>query len=294
MIRSYPASRAVQFARFAGLLIVSCLLPAAPAAAQEAAEKTNPIGIKGDFDSATKKISVWRYEPSTTGKYPAVVMLHGCDGWEQMKAYEWAAQGLVKAGHVVLLIRYYDRTGTTDKVPDAQRNAFVRWLKEGAAPGAKDEARDHFDQWIETVADAVKYARTMPNVDAKRIGIVGFSLGGYLAMSAAPRCNVGAVVEMFGGVPKEKHETLNGMPPAFIVHGDKDTVVSVDEAYLACGLVRAQNQLAEIRILKGVGHAGLIPGTEIPNVLMLSQARSSMTDFFRTHLSDRSIALAGQ
>jgi carboxymethylenebutenolidase len=149
----------------------------------------------------------------------------------------------------------------------------------------KDDARDHFDQWIATVSNAVAYARTLPNVDPQRVGLVGFSLGGYLALSAAPQCNVGAVVEMFGGIPKEKQNELDAMPPTLIVHGNKDAIVPVDEAYTAHRLLLNKARTTEIQILEGVGHACLLPGTELPDLGKALQARTAMTQFFRTHLT---------
>jgi dienelactone hydrolase len=253
--------------------------------AQNAGKGDALIAVKDYFESAEKKISVLRFEPAGGGRHSAVVMLHGCDGWGQLNAYKFAAEDLVKDGHVVLLIRYYDRTDTPDKFPVAQRNAFTRWLKEGAAQGVKGDARDHFDQWIATVSDAVAYARTLTNVDPQRVGLVGFSLGGYLALSAAPRCNVGAVVEMFGGVPKEKQNELGAMPPTLIVHGNKDAIVPVDEAYTTYRRLLDKAQTTEIQILEGVGHACLRPGTELPDFGKALQARTAMTKFFRTYLA---------
>jgi carboxymethylenebutenolidase len=254
--------------------------------AQAAGKEDALIWTKDCFDSAGKKISVRRYGPAGGGKHPAVVMLGGQDGWGQIVAYEFATRDLVEKGFVVLLIRYYDRTDTPERVPVQLQAAFEKWLKEGAPEGVKNDARDHFEEWIATVADAVAYARKLPNVDANRVGIVGFSLGGYLALSAAPRCNppVGAVVEMLGGIPKEKRENLGKLPPTLIVHGNKDRVVPVDEAYLAFGLLRERKQAVEIRIIENADHGFCFPGTDKPNPLKLYEARKEMTKYFVAHL----------
>ena len=145
-----------------------------------------------------------------------------------------------------------------------------------------NEARRCFDEWIATVRDAVAYVRTLPNVDADRVGIAGFSLGGYLALASAPQCNppVRAVVEMFGGVPEEKARNLGRMPPTLIVHGRVDDIVSVSEAFKAAGLILAQKQRVEIQIHENVGHVCSYPGTTMPNMKELTLARNRMADFF--------------
>jgi dienelactone hydrolase len=292
MFRIAPVLRAVRVALIGGFVLVTCLLWTGPAAAHEASKKVVMIETKDSFQSGNKTINVLKFEPSCGGKQrPVVVMLHGQDGWGQILAYRYAAEGLVQAGHVVLLIRYYDRTDTKERLPINQLNSIARWLKGDAAKNERNEARDHFDEWIETVADAVAYARTLPNVDRQRVGLVGFSLGGYLALSAAPQCNppVGAVVEMFGGLPTEKRKNLGPMPPTLIVHGADDDVVPVDEAYKAFGFLWARKPTAELLILNKTGHACCYPGTALPNPVKLNQARDAMTEFFQTQMSDGAV-----
>src|SRR5262249_55197499 len=150
---------------------------------------------------------VLRFAPPGGGNRPAVILVHGCDGGTQMWAYRFAAEGLVQTGHVAILIRYYDRTKTPDKVQPEQQMEFSRWLK---GEFQNDEASKHFDQWVATISDAVAYARGLDGVDATRVGIAGFSFGGYLAAAAAPKCDppVGAVVNMFGGLAESTRKHL--------------------------------------------------------------------------------------
>jgi dienelactone hydrolase len=57
---------------------------------------------------------------------------------------------------------------------------------------------------MKTLWDAVSFVSRQPQVDPQRIGLLGFSVGGYLALSAsAIDSRIRAVVEFFGGMPKE-------------------------------------------------------------------------------------------
>ncbi len=250
-------------------------------------DRVPAAGVKGSFQSGEVDIRFLRFDPPGSGKRPAVILLHGADGWSQLPGYRFAAGGLTTNGQVAILIRFYDRTKTPDQITPKERAEFVGWLKGEAADQKKCRARCHFEAWEETVRDAVAYTRTLANVDRDRVAIAGFSLGGYLAFSSAPACDppVKAVVEMFGGLPEERRKKLGNLPPTLIVHGDEDDVVSVTEAYKAAGFVLSQKQQTVLEIQKGMGHACCPPGSDKANLAELIKARDLMTRFLNKHLA---------
>src|SRR5262245_29008292 len=239
-------------------------------------------GIADEFKSGDATIHVLRFDCPGTEKRPAVIMLHGADGWAPMTGFKFAASGLNASGFNAILIRYYDRT-KTDKISDKERADFIKWLRGEATDEKENASRQLFEESIEVVRDAVAYVRKLPNVDASRIGIVGFSLGGYLALAAAPKIDppIQAVVEMFGGLPQEYCKKLGKVPPTLIVHGEEDDVVPVSEAYKAAGVILAQKQQVAIEIQKGVGHVCCPPGKDEPDKFELLKARGHMTSFFK-------------
>jgi carboxymethylenebutenolidase len=247
-----------------------------------------PAAKEDKFQSGSATVQALRFEPAGEGKRPAVILLHGADGWASspMAGLRFAAAGLNDKGQIAVLIRYFDRTKTPDRISPEQRADFVRWLRGDAIHEKENESRKHFEQWMETVRDAVAYVRKLPNVDPDRVAIAGFSLGGYLALSAAPTVKppVKAVVEMFGGLPEEYRKKLGKMPPTLIVHGEEDDVISVNEAYKAAGIVLAQKQQVVIEIHKGVGHVCCPPGKDSPDIFELQKARNHMTSFLRKQL----------
>lgn len=239
------------------------------------------------FVSGDAHIQAVRFEPiGASGKRPAVLMLHGSDGWEQMKAYRFVGNDLAAQGHVAILIRYYDRTGTPDEISPEQRGEFLRWLNGKAIKEKDHPARRYFEEWIDTVSDAAAYARGLKHVDERRIGLVGFSLGGYLAVAAAARehLRITALVEMFGGVPVEYRNKVRTLPPSLIVHGEEDDIVPVREADALIGLLTQKKQRFEAEIYPQVGHVFLIPGTDLPNPVLMLAGRDRMTAFFNKHL----------
>ena len=74
-----------------------------------------------------------------------------------------------------------------------------------------------------TLADAMVHAKILPGTDATRIGLLGFSLGGYLCLRNRALTNV--LVEFFAPIFLGIGTTGNPGLHAQIHHGEADTLV---------------------------------------------------------------------
>jgi len=84
---------------------------------------------------------------------------------------------------------------------------------------------------------------------------MGFSLGAYLSLSASTiDSRIRAVVEFFGGLPKEMKLFMKRLCPVLILHGETDQTVPVEEAYHLQRLLEKKQIPYEIQIYPGVGH----------------------------------------
>jgi carboxymethylenebutenolidase len=134
------------------------------------------------------------------------------------------------------VLRYFDRTGTTEA---HDRNIIFR----------------HFFVWMKTLWDAVSFVTLQPGVDPQRIGLLGFSLGAYLALSqAAIDSRIQTVVEFFGGLPKEVKLFSRRLCPVLILHGEADQTVPVEEAHHLQRVLERKKIAYEMQIYPGVGH----------------------------------------
>jgi carboxymethylenebutenolidase len=148
------------------------------------------------FTSGGKSIALDCYFPANAGRFPAVIALHGSGGNHESMS-EPASQ-LAARGFAVFVVHYFDRTGTTTATD--KRTIF-----------------GSFPAWGKTVWDAIGHVAKHPHVDAERIGLLGFSLGGYLALSVASvDSRVKVVVEFFGGLPREMKLFMRRLCPVLI------------------------------------------------------------------------------
>jgi dienelactone hydrolase len=267
MFKMFPNQRVIgrswSAARHAGCVpasLAALALWLVPALAEPPAPVTAKIEESvTTFESGGQAIHVRHFEPAVAGKCPAIVLLHGTDGPGSDKdLLHCAARRFAARGYHVLFVHYFDRTGGGK----GAGVLFQKCLNGTATKEQRTAARARFRAWEATVGDAVTYARTLPGVDGRRVGLVGFSLGAYLALSVAADANlrVAAVVEFFGGLPRETREDLRVLPPVVGFHGDEDRTVPVKEAEDLRDLLAAKRLVGEVQIYKGVGHVFLKEG----------------------------------
>jgi len=187
------------------------------------------------FQSGGKPTRLDAYLPPDTpaDPLPAVVALYGAGG--NISGMEQYASMLAAQGFAVYLLHYFDRTGTES----ADKPTILR----------------NFPLWMKTLWDAISFIETQPRVDGKRIALLGFSLGAYLSLANSPIDHrVQAVVEFFGGMPKEIHLFMRRLCPVLFLHGEADATVPVAEAYQLQKLLEKKGIPYEMKIYPGAGH----------------------------------------
>jgi dienelactone hydrolase len=185
------------------------------------------------FMSGGKSICLDAYVPNAPHPLPAVMALHGSGGG--VAGMDKSATLLAERGFAVFVLHYFDRTDTTyaDK-PTILRN---------------------FPAWMKTLWDAVSFVEKQPAVDPQRIALLGFSLGAYLSLAnSSIDGRVKAVVEFFGGLPREMKLFMRRLCPTLILHGEDDPTVPVSEAHNLQRLLEEKGVPHEIKIYPGAGH----------------------------------------
>lgn len=180
-------------------------------------------------------IALDAFVPASNGaRLPTIVSLYGSGGDHAGMAEP--ATHFAEHGFAVYVLHYFDRTNH-ETVND--KSTILR----------------HFPAWGKTVWDAISVIEKLPEVDPTRIGLLGFSLGAYLALSeAAVDPRVQAVVEFYGGFPKEMKFFMRRLCPTLILHGEADATIPVEEAYHLRDLLEKKQIPYEMQIYPGIGH----------------------------------------
>jgi dienelactone hydrolase len=188
------------------------------------------------FTSGGTRIAVERFDAAGGGRRPAILLLHGADGFTRGDGrYRLGAQVLAAAGYHVFLPHYLERTGQAR----ASHSTIGR----------------NFPLWRETVGDGLDFVERQPGVDARRIGVVGTSLGGALGVTlAAADRRVRALVNYFGFLPETLPEKASRLPPTLVLHGARDAIVPVANAHALEALLRRRGVPHEVHVYPDQAH----------------------------------------
>jgi carboxymethylenebutenolidase len=213
------------------------------------------------FVSGGKKIGVQVFAKEGKDRRAAILVLHSSAGTLFGKAeMEAIARRYAREGYVAFFVHYFDRTGT-----------------KFAGAAAIDRK---WPVWQETVQDAMNYVARNPAVKPKEIGMFGFSLGAYLAVSVGsqdPR--VKAVAEVAGGVFLHNERNMHRMPPILVLHGEADQRVPIRYSRELVQEIRALGRKPVVHYYPGEQHV-LSPAA-------IADATERSVKFFRKNLPVR-------
>jgi len=193
------------------------------------------------YQSSARSYFGYLFRPAGSGPFPAMLVLHSAGGLsDHERAY---GRWLADQGYVAFVTDYFAPVDVTPRTFDA---TFP------------------FDVVREDLARAVDCVRSLAYVDNSRVGAVGFSLGGYFALTLGTREDVHAVIGYYAGTglvydpiadrnPMMTSLATQMSAPVLLLHGDADIGFTVIGA-LQDSLMRAGKR-SQLVPYPGVGHA---------------------------------------
>ena len=226
-------------------------------------------GEQFNVTSGQDSLPVSRYAAAVDGKRPAVIVLHGSRGIElRARAYERYADALTARGIDTYFLRYMTPADTA------------------ALTSTSHESREayettRFDGWADTVATTA--TAVLGRSDSSgRIGLLGFSLGSYIAAEAAARdARIAALAVLYGGMPHAMTTKVKHLPPLIALHGEADKNVPIAEGRHLVALAKSVGAETEFVPYPGKAH-GFDFSDADP---MTSDAIDRVTRFFQAKLA---------
>ncbi|MEP7000906.1 MAG: dienelactone hydrolase family protein [bacterium] len=215
------------------------------------------------FISGGHTITADVFAPVSAGRHPAVLILHGTFGLLPPFGADIISFGqfLEAKGIVAVIPHYFERTNTAAGPP---------------GPTMLEE----LPAWRTACADALQFVRVHSAINAGRLGMIGFSLGGNLALELAMNPPSGvtlkAIVDFFGPtIAPPVHGNRAALPPVLIHHGADDAIVPIENSLRLVQELRAAGRTQglgyEFITYPGQGHGFVGPA--------LVASRASTVDF---------------
>ena len=181
---------------------------------------------------------------------------------------------MADAGFVAAIPHYFDRTGTSAS-NSAEGDAIVL-----------GEFMLSRDEWIGTVSDCLDYVTSLGEVNSSRMGLLGFSMGGHIALRLGRQLGAPAIkgiVEFFAPItkPKPPFDGLGGtfanLPPLQIHHGGRDLFVDPAQSAALERDLKSASKIVEHILYPTEGHG-------FKSDAAISDSTRDTIKFLRTHL----------
>ena len=178
-----------------------------------------------------------------------------------------------------------------DRFAEAGFRALAPDLYHGKTTKSPDEAGKlmmamRIDQAERDLSAAIEYLSTKDSTTTQKVGVVGFCMGGALALYAATKnSNVGACVVFYGGHPKVKPDLPNLHAPVLGLYGENDRSVTPAVVHELERRLKNFGKQVEVKIYPGADHAffnDTRPG--VYNASAAADAWQRTIEFLRHHL----------
>lgn len=177
------------------------------------ANANEAISIKATWSGSAKGTSLQAelFRPKGDGPFPAVILLHGCGGWQPsvLDGLHAHAMRFLDRGYVVLNLDSFGPRGTSGGTVCKSNARLMRALEY--------RTQDAFD--------ALRYMRALPYVEPDNIFLMGQSNGGSVAINAAKmtgRRGFRAVAAYYPWCGSLGGTTVKLVAPLMIFSGGRD------------------------------------------------------------------------
>jgi len=179
-----------------------------------------------------------------------------------------------------------------DRFADEGFVALAPDMYHGKTTKSPDEAGKlmmalRIDQAEKDLGAAVQYLLTLDSTTSKQIGVIGFCMGGALALyTATKNQNIGACIVFYGIHPNVKPDLPNLRVPVLGIFGEKDHSVPPDAVHELERKIRDQGKQIEVKIYPDADHAFFNDTRpEVYKAEAAADAWKRSIAFLREHLS---------
>lgn len=185
--------------------------------------------------------------------------------------------------HVIELAQKLAADGFVVAVPDLYHGQVVTEPDE--AQKAVMMVVQNVDRAVGEIVGALQKLQSNPSVNPKKLGIMGFCVGGFLAWTVASRyTELGAVVTFYGaGYDPSPEDVAKVNAPVLAVYGSQDHSVSPEQIQRIENLYKDAGKDLMVKVYDA-GHAFINPDHGMGDEASAKDAWPRAVQFLKDHL----------
>jgi carboxymethylenebutenolidase len=226
--------------------------------------RTRNVDLKVNGDGAYAFIA----EPDDNAKHPGMVLIQ--EWWGIEPHIRDLAQKLAADGFVVAVPDLFHGKIATEP-NDAQKMVMM--------------IRGNVDKAAREIVGALETVKAMPNVDPKKLGLMGFCIGGFMTYVIASRySDLGAVAPFYGaGYDPTPEEVAKVNAPVLAFYGSRDNGTPIEQIHKIERMYKAAGKDFTFKVYDA-GHAFMNPSHGMGNEKAAAEAWPLAVNFFKEKL----------
>ena len=226
--------------------------------------RTSNVDLKVNGDNAYAFVA----EPDDNARHPGVVMIQ--EWWGIEPHIRQLAQKLATEGFVVAVPDLFHGKIATE--PDEAQKMVMM-------------IRGNMEKAAREIIGALDTLKAMPNVEPKKLGLMGFCVGGFLAYYVASRYpDLGAVVPFYGaGYDPTPEEVAKANAPVLAFYGSRDQSNPMEQVRKIERMYKEAGKDITVKVYDA-GHAFLNPDHGLGNEKAAAEAWPLAVTFLKQHL----------
>jgi carboxymethylenebutenolidase len=226
--------------------------------------RTSNVDLKVNGDGAYAFVA----QPDDNAQHPGVVLIQ--EWWGIEPHIRNLAQKLAAEGFVVAVPDLFHGKIATEP-DDAQKMVMM--------------IGGNIDRAAREIIGALETLKAMPNVNPKKLGLMGFCIGGLMAYVVASRyADLGAVVPFYGaGYDPKPEEVAKVNAPVLAIYGRKDGSIPMEQVEKIEKMYKAAGKDFTLKVFDA-SHAFLNPDHGMGDEKSAAEAWPLAVRFLKEHL----------
>ena len=192
------------------------------------------------YPSGNVTVRAYVAAPQTKERRPAIIVIQ--EWWGLTDHIKDVARRYAAEGYVAIAPDLYSRLGNALTTDPGEAGKLMNTLQQ--------------EDGLEDLNATVAYLKSAPEVDASRLGVTGFCMGGsYALMLPCVSRDIKAAVPFYGQVPNPDAPLEQLVAPVLYIYGEDDGwITKADVQRFATGFKKYRKS-GEIKTYSGAPHA---------------------------------------